>query len=347
MHISVIADMKKIFQELGHQVDDVSLSDHTWVFNRKKGSIPLLNNGNWMRISSEEMSEVFYETYKNHLDRYDGFIVTYPPAFAFLYKHFNKPIIVNIPIRYEWPFTFRAQEWSKLTNYLVEGYDRGEIFLIANNLADKLYAECFLNREVTYIPSLCDYFPETYTGSIDTALYYSKNKLIELDNMGLRHKQTYLKNHKYSDLLKHKSIVHIPYNYSYMSIFEQYSSDIPILTPDVNLLIDLYCKNLSMSEISFIKMYGAPARSSQPLSNSNLDPNNYTDLAIMRTLFGASDFYNKDWMPHIQNFSSFDELDILLKELDFKSISETMKKEKPNRVSKVHEAWSTLINKLS
>ena len=32
LHISVIADIKKIFTDLGHEVDDWSLSGHAWAF---------------------------------------------------------------------------------------------------------------------------------------------------------------------------------------------------------------------------------------------------------------------------------------------------------------------------
>lgn len=345
MHISVIADMKKIFQSLGHEVDDISLSDHTWVFNREKGSIPLLNNGNWMRLSSEEMADGFYDTYKNDLDKYDAFIVTYPPAFAFLYKHFNKPMIVNIPIRYEWPFTFRPEEWSKLTNYLVEGHDSGKIILVANNLTDKVYAERFLNREINFIPSLCDYFPEQYTGNKDEVIYYAKNRVKSVDDIGVRYKQDVLNNHTYEELLDYRAIVHIPYTCSYMSVFEQYSANVPLFVPDLDFLMKLYSENLAFSEISFVKMYGAPPTSNQFI-NSNQDPNNYLDLAIIRSLAEGSDFYSEEWMPHTQKFSSVDHLSELLRDSNCKDISLQMSKEATARKEKIHKMWSSLLGSL-
>ena len=107
LHISIIADMKKIFTDLNHNVTDLSLSEHTWVFNRKKDSVPMLDNGRWMHLSTEQLSNEFFYYYSNKFDEIDAFIVTYPPPFALLYKHFNKPIIINNPIIYEWPFYFR------------------------------------------------------------------------------------------------------------------------------------------------------------------------------------------------------------------------------------------------
>ena len=34
LHISVIADLKNIFESLGHEVESKSLSGHTWVFEK-------------------------------------------------------------------------------------------------------------------------------------------------------------------------------------------------------------------------------------------------------------------------------------------------------------------------
>jgi CDP-paratose 2-epimerase len=42
--------MKKIFTELGHDVKDVSLSNHTWVFNRPKNSMSILELLNFLKI---------------------------------------------------------------------------------------------------------------------------------------------------------------------------------------------------------------------------------------------------------------------------------------------------------
>ena len=99
LHISIIADMRKIFNDLGHEVTDWSLSDHTWVFNRERTSIPMLNGGRWRNMSPSQFSDEFYDTYKDELKDYDAFIVTYPPPFSLLYKHFDKPIIINNPIK--------------------------------------------------------------------------------------------------------------------------------------------------------------------------------------------------------------------------------------------------------
>ena len=90
LHISIIADMRKIFTDLGHEVYDKSLSDHTWVFNRPKDSVPMLDNGRWKNLTPQQYSDEFYEQHKNEMSEYDAFIVTYPPPFSSLYDKFDK-----------------------------------------------------------------------------------------------------------------------------------------------------------------------------------------------------------------------------------------------------------------
>ena len=344
LHISVIADMKSIFESLGHEVTDISLSDHTWVLGKERGSIPLLDNGNWMRLSCEDMSNLFYQQYKDDLKDYDAFIVTYPPPFALLYKNFNKPIIVNIPIRYEWPFTFRPNEWIKFNQFLREGVDSGQVILVANNITDKEYAEAYLDRPVKHIPSYCDYFPEKYTGTKNEFIYYSKSRISELEGTSIRYKSDVLKDHTYADLLFRKGIVHIPYACSYMSIFEQYAANMPLFVPDIDLLMELYLRGQAFSEILFSKMYGRDPQSILQPIQSSFKPNNYEDLSVVRRLASGSDFYDKEWMPHIQQFSSFEHLNQMILDCDTESLSRVMSKQNLERKSKIISEWQSIIS---
>jgi hypothetical protein len=59
---------------------------------------------NWCGFQERKLWNEFYDTYAKELEQYDGFICCYPPIFAMLYQRFNKPIIIDIPIRYEYPW---------------------------------------------------------------------------------------------------------------------------------------------------------------------------------------------------------------------------------------------------
>ena len=75
-HISVIADINYIFKNLGHTVDDWSVSGHAEVMGKKKHRI-VLNNGyciDGCNTITREIGNQFYETFKDKLSNYDGFI---------------------------------------------------------------------------------------------------------------------------------------------------------------------------------------------------------------------------------------------------------------------------------
>ena len=339
--------MKKLFTELGHQVDDLSLSDHTWVFNRSKDSVPMLDNARWARINAEQMVNEFYDQYKNSLDDYDAFVVTYPPPFALLYKKFNKPIIINIPIRYECPFSFRKHDWEYFNEFLIEGVKSNQVILVANNIVDQKYTESFLGVEVQHIPSICDYFPEKYLPNKEDFLYYSKNKINELNNTNIKYKNDLLWKHKYSDLMGYKGIVHFPYTCSYMSVFEQYSSNIPLFFPSLDFLTKLYNSNNYniFSEISFYKMHNFYPKSVVD-NKSNFDPNNFVNESIIKTLASWSDFYDDNWMPYIQKFNSFEHLFELINSVNFMEISKNMEKFNITKRENVKRLWKDLIESI-
>ena len=70
--------------------------------------------------------------------------------------------------------------------------------------------------------------------------------------------QTY----KYSDLTAHRGIVHVPYQVSVMSLFEQYRINIPLFFPSIELLADWQLNYTVMNERTWDGVYGG--RPSKP-----------------------------------------------------------------------------------
>ena len=79
LHISVIADVRYILEQQGHEVVDWSISGHTWVFGKGPAVVDVVNQNTWGNLSPE-MCDQFYERYKDFLSQFDGFIVTHTPA---------------------------------------------------------------------------------------------------------------------------------------------------------------------------------------------------------------------------------------------------------------------------
>jgi hypothetical protein len=319
LHISVITDLKNIFSQLGHTVIDKSLSGHTWVLNRKQDTIKLINPNNWRQLD-RNFCDKFYKEYRSELANYDGFVCTYPPSFALLYGQFNKPIILQVPIRFEVPFENRPTELKWFIDFLKSGIDNGQIIPVCNNLYDKKYCEKYTEREWILIPNICDYTGIKYEGG-SNYLFHSKLP-IDLKNSDIKYKNDYLgHNYKWKSLNTIRGIIHLPYNISTMSIFEQYTGNIPLFFPTPEFNLELYKTGLALTELSW--------------SSKKEDSIDWINLA---------DYYNQEWMPYITYFSSWDEMNNIVKKTDVLSVSEKMKIFNVDRKKNIYNKWSKILN---
>ena len=270
-HVSVIADIKNIFEDLGHTVDQWSLSGHRWLFNLPECKSPVINVNNWKDID-EKMVDQFYSFHKNELDQYDAFICAYPPCFLKLFEKFNKPIIVIAATRYDYPFT---DDINKL-NWLEDSLNNNKnLILVANNQFDQKYCEKFLTRKWEWIPSLCNYTNAKHLEKNNKYVLYSKFNIQNISSNWIHQKQ--LGAYKWSDLYSFQGIIHFPYNVSTMSIFEQYQARVPLYFPTLDFSIKLIKQGVPLfSEIVF--------------------PNNISDRKntsfLTREWLQLSDYYN-------------------------------------------------------
>jgi hypothetical protein len=334
LHISVIADINSIFEQLGHSIDINYLSNHAWVFNKTPNNLFNINQSNWSFIN-EEMCDNFFNENKEKLNIYDGFIVTHIPALSLLYEKFNKPIIFVASTRYEYPFTKDIKRWEWFNNYI---NNNKNIILIANNLYDKWYCEQFINKNFRYIPSLCDYTNSKYTGNKDKNILSSR--LLNLNHETIINKNV-LGKYSWDELSDYKSIIHIPYNVSTMTIFENYTSNIPMFFPSKKLNLELAKKKLTLTELSYNQVLGLENKSFFKY-NGDIDPNDYNSNLLLDKSIDLSDFYN-DNMKEVILFDDFNDLGLLLYNTDFKKISEKMRIHNIDRKDFIFQNWKKIL----
>lgn len=313
-HISVIADVKNIFENLGHTVEQWSLSGHKWVFNLPECNSPVINQSNWTNIN-EELADKFYETHQKELDKFDAFIVAYPPCFLKLFEKFNKPIIVISATRYDHPFTDNPERIKWLNDSITNNKN---LILVANNEFDKKYCEKFTNKEWNWIPSLCAYTNAKYKNLINKTIIFSKFQIQK--NQDFIH-QYEIGNYQWQDLYSFRNIIHFPYNISTMSIFEQYEAGVPLIFPSLKFSLDMINNGIPLfSEIMF------------PNRDSKKQKNLYLNEEWLKT----SDFYNGTLKCHYFNST--------------KEISELTSKNLPN-INKsnkdyVYVKWNQILNNI-
>ena len=230
LHISVIQDVKHILNHLFGptvEVTNWSISGHNWVFGASTPSVEIVNANTWKHLNPAMIS-AFQTKYDEFLRGFDGFIVTHTPAFCMLFEKYEKPILLVNSCRYEQPFCWNGDiaGWRDLNTALRRMKDRGQLIAVSNNRADRDYLALAVNS--AHIPSLCLYTGATWAPTRPEFVCHGDRDHFPASSL-LVPKPT--SGYTWRDLYSYRGIVHIPYEMSTMSLFEQYSAGVPLWLP--------------------------------------------------------------------------------------------------------------------
>lgn len=322
-HVSVVKDIQTLFNHLGHEVVRRSLSGHNWVDAIEDSNLKAINRRNWRSID-QRMVGRFYKKYKDAFDSFDGFVHSYPPAFAMLFEPFGKPIVTVTCTRFDFP-TFPANyQW------MVEGLRRmsssGQLTMIANNKLDKFYNEQFLGIDTEHISSICDYLePRTGSGDGEFLLWTRGGQNLDSPRIS----KTFSIDKKYDrDKIRNKQgVVHLPYNLSIMSAFEHYWQGIPLYFPSLENQKLLYASGQRgvLGEVLFPR----------------------TMLYFEEDLIGLADWYDNDNFRGVRLFEDVEHLNEMLENDDHQNISEQMQAHNIGRLDKALRQWETVLQRIS
>lgn len=349
-HISVIEDIKFILNKLGHEVNDLSVSGHAAVMGKKRVHIRLKSGYeiDGCNTITREIGKDFYETFKEQFAQYDGFICCYPTEFCILYELFNKPIIIVNCIRYEHPFTRFKSNWDELNDVIQNLKNKNLLHWICNNKGDVEYTKFYTNIVGTWIPSLCEYTKTTYNPTINKYLISNRTPLTSLQlNNNAIHIHNIPKRGRWftwQDKSRYKGVIHIPYHNGCMTIFEEYTSNIPIFFPSKKFGKELLKNNKMFGDLTFYRYYNLK----EPDDVNN--PNSLRNEKILNMWFDTCDFYDNENMPHVYYFDSIEHLNYLLNSLTLEELVETsnkMKEFNTKRKEMVYSKWSKVMDSLS
>lgn len=322
-HISVNSDVQYIFKKLGHELDIDSISGHSWVIGRERKHIPLVENN----IGSIIQKELWSEYYRQNpqFEDYDGFVVTYPPIFAMLYAKYRKPIILHIPIRYDYPYTDDDVSIGTFNRFL----SRNNVIVCANNMLDKKYFEARTKTNCIYIPSVCEYTGMKWNPTREEFLIYDGSRLVQMENVVNRHD---MNNHKWSDIERFKGIIHFPYQFSTMSFFEQYTAGIPLFYPSKRFLMNLYRSGFPVLDQCF-------------WTRTQHDGYGYE---TMGDHLQYADYYNVEMFPHVIQFDGLAELEEKMYDDKFLQWThEAMIADNKKNQKMVYDSWYSILEALS
>lgn len=341
-HVSVIADVAHIFKNLGHQVDDQSLSGHSWVLNKPKPNIRL-SDGTQLTCSgvcTQEVCDKFYEQNKDELDQYDAFIACYPAEFAMLYERWNKPIIIVNCIRYDHPNTFNPSLRNRLNDFLKRKHEDGTLYLVCNNKGDQFYTEYFTGIHGMHIPSLCEYTNAKYTGTKNQFVIHDRSEISVPGAVSLGQLRTKDWKYTWENLYSYKGIIHIHYHNGSMSTAEQYTANMPMFCPSKKYGKELFHQGKMFSDLTFYKIEKKP----EPEDLDN--PNSLRNPAILDRWFDTCDFYDTENYKHVQYFDSPSHLEHLLKTVNTAEISNNMKSYNVLRKESTYARWQEILTSI-
>jgi hypothetical protein len=345
-HIAVIADVRTVLERRGLSLTSWSISGHTWVFDRERDAVGVVNERTWQAFRPELVHR-FRRVYGSYLRRFRGYVATYPPCFALLYEGLPAPTLAVCATRYEWPFTHDAERWDWLDDALRAGVTTGWLTVVANNRADADYVANYTGVHPPHIPSACTYIPSAYSGRRRSVVVSTKRDVLaasicaELRQEAVPLRAGLGKRYRWRDLYDHRAIVVIPYNTSLMSLFEHYSACAPIYVPARPFLKELMKRYPAevLSDLSFSQVTGTPA-SARP--SATLDLNDIRDEEIVDWYLDRADFYDRTWMPAIREFESWGHLDHLIANDDHRAIADEMTAERPGRLARIASLWDDL-----
>lgn len=328
-HHAVLWDMKQILRPLGIRLDFTWLCDGRPPINEAIPSEepPFYNS---LSIYKAPIDQPLDADFKARIlaRNYDGVITSHSLITSYRLRELGLPLYHVNSTRFGNEWIQDPSKHAELVKSLERLLQTGKLHVFHNNRGDQVYFRQFFhhvepNQEL-YIPSWCESLHRLRLkspaaqkfliwdtrqvllqkdGSPFMKELYGKLKQSlqeKLDSQAilLAQKQEYLPEGYLDD---YTAVIHIPYNISTMSIFQQTRANIPIWVPSQALLEKLWVDPKEPNELSWCIF--------APGSEANASPlDKVRDPTVVKTWASNCDFYHPETMGCVCVFDSIDDL---------------------------------------
>jgi hypothetical protein len=201
----------------------------------------------------------------------------------------------------------------------------GQLTIVSNNIPDQNYLKERAGLDSMYIPSLCLYTGAKYNPTRDEFTLFENKVFDKFPHSPLLKNRP--DNFSFKNLFEYKGIVHMPYDISSMSLFEQYFAGVPLFFPTK----EFYKECVKNDTVEFIVRYD--------LNHAKL-----SDEEVEKWLKDA-DYYK---LTHIKYYSSFQDCIDKLKSFvdhDKSARLEHIEKLKNESIDKWKKIWDGALFK--
>lgn len=345
-HISTIGNVKKLLGNSARFIDK-SLSGHCHLTKTCATDLKVLTKSNGISPNAATRTR-FVQAYKNdpEMKSVDIVMCFHPSAMCELFMPLDKRLFVIATTRYEMGRESK-QAWQQWNENLKRIAEKSSNLVAANNLYDAKYIEYFTGIQPRVIPSWIP-MKHFWTGvsadiliapihSPSTSQIHSRMKKLSTRLKPLKEKYEH---YTFQQLSENTAIVHIPYQTSVMSLFEQYGMGIPILVPSPAFLWELHDTYDIVSERTWkrIRTGTRPSGSILPGATDIPDPNDDLHKDAFLYWIRYADYYQ--W-PHIIQFGSWEELERLIASSAWTDISHKMKIYHQRELENTKRVWDS------
>jgi hypothetical protein len=138
---------------------------------------------------------------------------------------------------------------------------------------------------------------------------------------------------------EYAAVIHIPYNISTMSMFQQVQANIPIWVPSKRLLKELWTSPKEPNELSWCMFAPGTEAKASPLDNAR-------DPAVVQHWVDAADFYTPEILPLALQFDSIEELVENVMTTDYQRLMDNAEETQQTRRENIIFAWEQVLTSL-
>jgi hypothetical protein len=359
-HITTIGNVKHLLTPKGVHFIDKSLSLACHATKTCATDLKVLTSQNGVHPNAATRTR-FVEAYMKDVQfaTVDVVMCFHPAAMCELFMPFNKRLFVIVTTRYEMG-RHASKEWRLWNENLRCISSDPRNLVAANNLYDAKYVEYFTGILPKVLPSIVEMPMQYAPNSTDILVpaMHSPNRTalwrtLQLVSSRFVPLKSKYKRYSYHQLCENSAILHLPYQVSIMSLFEQYGMGIPLLVPAPTFLWQLHDQYDLVTERTWERVRKRrawerprkkgqrPARSLLRGVNASIpDPNNDRDKHAFLHWIQFADFYQ--W-PHIIQFVSWKHLSSLIQTTNWHQVSQRMLRENQKMKRRVEDQWTAIL----
>lgn len=363
-HHAVLWDAKQILRMLGVQLDFVWLCDGRPSVNEAiPCQIPFFRSS--LDIYKPPAERPLPEETKQFLEgeHYDGVLTSHSLVTCHRFKDLGLPMIHINSTRFGNDWIQDKVKHNALVDSIQGLLQTNRLHLLHNNRGDRDYFHQYFpyvqpNQEII-LPSLCENILRLRTtvpaskklliwdtrqvllqpnGSPFMKELYMKLKgafdnNVESQAVLLAEAKSYLPEGYLDD---YTAVIHIPYNISTMSMFQQVQANIPIWVPSKRLLKELWTSPKEPNELSWCMFAPGSEANASALDNAR-------DERVVKHWVAASDFYNPEVLPLALQFDSIEELVEKAMTTDYQLLMDKAEETQQTRRENIIFAWEQVL----